>query len=97
MDLPPTITSKFIKAFDAKDQTHVEWLGRMFDLAESMGDPTQQVKMVEEVNSNPMKIKLDTRDALDWPHIHFVLCGVYAKAVLRRQAWVPSVPSVPSA
>lgn len=85
-----SVTAQFIKAFDAKDQTHVEWLGRMFDLAESMTDPTVQIKLVEHVNSNPMKVKLDKRDALDWPHIHFVLCGVYAKAVLRKSAWVPA-------
>jgi hypothetical protein len=44
---------------------------------------------VEDINTNPMKVVLDKRDALDWPHIHFVLCGVYTKAVLRGKAFIP--------
>ena len=45
--------------------------------------------LIEEINKNPMNIKLDQRDALDWPHIHFCLCGVYAKATLRGKAYIP--------
>ena len=30
-------------------------------------------------------------DALEWPHVHFCICAVYAKAVLRKKAHVPSV------
>jgi hypothetical protein len=85
-----SITSKFIKAFDPKDQEHVTWLGFMCDLAESMGDPSNHMHLLREVNKNPMKIKLEQRDALDWPHIHFVLCASYAKAVLSGRAFIPS-------
>jgi hypothetical protein len=84
-----SITAKFIKAFDCKNKVHVMWLSHMIDLAESMSDPTAHITLVAEVNMNPMKIELDHRDALDWPHIHFCLCGVYAKAVLRGQAFIP--------
>lgn len=84
-----SITSKFIKDFDPENEAHVKWLSKMFDLAEKMNDPTAHIALVAEVNQNPMKIKLDNRDALDWPHIHFVLCGAYAKAVLRKKAWLP--------
>lgn len=84
-----SITSKFIKAFDPKNETHVKWLGTMNDMAETMGDMTKQLNIVQQVNSNPMNIKLDTRDALDWPNIHFVLCASYAKAVLKKKAWLP--------
>ena len=58
-------------------------------MAETMGDMTKQLNIVHQVNSNPMNIKLDTRDALDWPNIHFVLCASYAKAVLNKKAWLP--------
>jgi len=85
-----TITAKFIKAFDCQNKTHVIWLSHMIDLAESMTDPTTHITLVDEINMNPMKIELDKRDALDWPHIHFCLCAVYAKAVLRGLAFIPS-------
>lgn len=84
-----SITAKFIKAFDAKNEEHVKWLGAMFDLAESMADPSSQIRLVKSVNENPMKIKLEQRDALDWPHIHFALSATYAKEVWRGRAWVP--------
>jgi hypothetical protein len=84
-----SITSKFIKAFDPREETHVKWLAAMNDMAESMGDPSKQLNIVNQVNTNPMSIKLDTRDALDWPNIHFVMCASYAKAVLKKRAWLP--------
>ena len=85
-----SITGKFIKAFDANNETHVKWLGAMFDMAESMGDPSAQPRLVVVVNYNPMGIKLDQRDALDWPHIHFALSAVYAKEVWKGRAWIPT-------
>lgn len=83
-----SITSKFIKNFESNNEIHVKWLKRMIDLAESL-DPSRPMMLIEEINKNPMKIELEQRDALDWPHIHFCLCAVYAKDVLRRRAWVP--------
>ena len=85
-----SITSKFIKAFDAQNESHIKWFSHMIDVAESMGDPDSHITLVAEINMNPMKIELDHRDALDWPHIHFCLCGAYAKAVLRGKAFIPS-------
>ena len=84
-----SVTARFIKAFEPQNQSHVNWLSRMIDVAENMNDPSRPLKLVEEVNKNPMKITLDSMEALEWPHIHFCLCGVYAKAVLRKKAWVP--------
>ena len=52
-------------------------------------DPSDQ----KHVNLNPMRIELDHRDTLDWFHIHFVLCGKYAKAVLNGTAWIPTTSS----
>lgn len=79
-------TSRFLKAFDASKQTHVEWLKSMMDLADNI----QGRDFVKEVNSNPMGIQLAQMDALDWPHIHFVLGMAYAKAVLKGGAFIPS-------
>lgn len=84
-----SITSKFIKVFDPMNEAHVKWLGDMNDMAESMGNPSKQINIVTRVNTNPMNIKLDQQDALDWPNIHFVLCASYARAVLRKKAWLP--------
>lgn len=84
-----TNTAKFIKAFDAKNESHVRWLGKMFDMAESLLDEQGQLNIVREINKNPLRVTLDERDALDWPHIHFVLSASYAKEVLKGRAWVP--------
>lgn len=84
-----SLTSRFIKAFEPSNQSHVNWLSRMIDVAENMADPNQKLTLLDEINSNPMKVKIDKMEALEWPHIHFCLCGVYAKAVLRGRAYVP--------
>jgi hypothetical protein len=56
-------------------------------LAENLNEHTNIVK---SVNENPMKLKLTELEALDWPHIHFVLAMAYAKAVLTSEAYIPS-------
>jgi hypothetical protein len=84
-----SITSKFLGAFDTENKDHVQWLAHMIDIAETMADPSAKIALVKEINANPMKVVLDQRDALDWPHIHFVLCAAYAKAVLKGRAVVP--------
>lgn len=84
-----SVTSKFVKSFDSQNQSHVEWLSRMIDVAEAMSDPTRQSTLIADINSNPMKIELVQMDALEWPHIHFCLCAVYSKAVLRGKAFIP--------
>jgi hypothetical protein len=61
----------------------------MIDVAEAMSDPTRQSTLITDINSNPMKIELVQMDALEWPHIHFCLCAVYSKAVLRGKAFIP--------
>jgi hypothetical protein len=84
-----SVTAKFIKAFDAQNQSHVKWLSRMIDVAEGMGDPSRDSTLVAEINMNPMGVKLEQMDTLEWPHIHFCICAMYAKAVLRGKAFVP--------
>lgn len=87
-----SVTSKFVKAFSADNQTHVKWLSHMCDMAENL-TPERPARLMDEINKNPMNIKLDQHDALDWPHIHFCLCAVYAKAVLRGKGFIPKVQS----
>lgn len=60
----------------------------MVDFAENMS-VEKPGDIIAETNKNPMKIKLEAKDALDWPHIHFCLFAVYAKAVLKGRGWVP--------
>jgi hypothetical protein len=56
-------------------------------------DPEVMVDLAKEVNTNPMKIKITQIDALDWPHISFVICAKYSKAVLCGEAIVPMIKS----
>lgn len=84
-----SVTSKFITAFDAQNQSHVKWLSRMIDVAETMGDPSRDSILIKEINKNPMGVKLEQLEMLEWPHIHFCICAMYAKAVLRKKAFVP--------
>jgi hypothetical protein len=83
-------TVQFLSAFDTLDKKHVEWLKKMMDMAENMGDPKAHISMLKSINSNPFGVNLPERDSLDWPHIHFVLCAQYAKAVLRGMAHIPT-------
>jgi len=83
-----SITSRFVKVFDPASAAHVKWFAHMIELAENLS-PEKAVTLVAEINLNPMKLELDHRDALDWPHIHFCLCAVYAKAVLKGLAFIP--------
>lgn len=87
-------TSKFIKAFDPTSETHVKWLSHMVDIAETLS-PERATNLAAEINKNPLGIKLEPIDALDWPHIHFCLCGVYAKGVLKGRAHIPAVHKSP--
>jgi len=84
-----SITSRFIKEFNPDSEEHVKWLSKMVDFAESMS-AERPGDIIAETNKNPMKIKLEAKDALDWPHIHFCLFAVYAKAVLKGRGWVPA-------
>jgi hypothetical protein len=60
----------------------------MTDLAENIS-PDKPSVLVAEINLNPLKIELEPRDALDWPHIHFCISAVYSKAVLKGLAFLP--------
>jgi hypothetical protein len=59
--------------------------------SESGSNNTSNIKerLVKEIQANPMKVKVNEIEALDWPHIHFVLSAQYAKAVLKKRAYIP--------
>lgn len=82
-----TISTRFLKAFDATNERHVTWLAKMMAMAAGIDN---NIDFVKQVNENPMGILLSQQDALDWPHIHFVLGMAYAKAVLTAKAFIPS-------
>jgi len=84
-----THTSRFLKAFDPSNQKHVKWFQHMTELSGKMSDASHAIALNAEINLNPMKVELSHPDTLDWFHIHFVLCGSYAKAVLNGTAWIP--------
>ena len=88
-----TVTSRFLKKFDPSQKSHVAWLKKITDIAESLVDPSKPQYIVAEMNLNPMKVEMGHMEALDWPHVHFVLCAAYAKAVFKCTAWVPGLPS----
>ena len=90
-------TSIFIKAFDPKQKSHVVWLKKMTDIAETLGDPKRHQALVAEINSNPLGVKLDTRDALMWVEIHFGIAMKYARAVLNGEAVIPATGRVANA
>ena len=86
-----SLSQKFLSVFDPVKESHVRWLKKMMDVAGSM-HPEKNSDLVNEINMNPMGLKIKSQDALDWPHVHFVLSATYARAVLAEKAWLPSSP-----
>jgi hypothetical protein len=68
----------FIQAFDPSNNQHIIWFKRMVWCGENMMD----VNILDEVNRNPMGLKLDK--VLDWAQIHFCLAMKYTKWSLRE-------------
>ena len=90
------IATRFAKAFDPANPSHVIWLKEMHPKVEAMD--TIKLRFHLEVNKNPMQIEFGEKDMLDWVHIHFMLNFKYAKAVLTGEAYVPEqTPCTPPA
>lgn len=88
--LVKTITKQFADSFDPMKQEHVAWLQKMLEIKL---DPDKMLNLSKEMNTNPMRIKVTQIEALDWPHINFVLCAKYTRAVLKGEAIVPLLKS----
>ncbi len=84
-----TTTSNFLSAFKPENKEHVAWFSDMITMAENMSTVEGGFSMVNEVNKNPMGVKLDDKDALEWCHIHFCIGMKYAKAVVQKRAYIP--------
>ncbi len=82
-----SVTAQFVKAFDPASEAHFTWFQKMTLAAETMDK--EKLDLVKEINKNPMNIQVSDRDALDWFHIHFVLCACYSKAVCKGTAFIP--------
>jgi len=79
------MASKFIKAFVPSNQEHVEWLKNLLKEGANLNQD-----VISFLNKNPLGVKLDRDDELQWVHVQFSLCAVYAKAVLNGQAFIPT-------
>lgn len=84
-----TTTATFLTAFKPDKREHVEWFSDMIKMAENMSIAENGFSMVAEVNKNPMGVKLEDKDALEWCHIHFCIGMKYAKAVVQKTAYIP--------
>jgi hypothetical protein len=83
-----TPTQRFSDAFDPLNERHVRWLAKFFEYGRSVA--TDRTPIEEFINKNPMGVKLNSSESLEWVHIHFCLAMKYADKVLKCQAWVPS-------
>ncbi len=78
--------AQFLQQFDPSNKEHVNWFKQMIVVAEDMGGHNLEL----EVLKNPMNLPFTQKDILDWPQIHCLLGTKYAKAVLRKEAYIPA-------
>jgi hypothetical protein len=78
--------AQFLQQFDPANKDHVAWFKQMIVVAEDMGGHNLEL----EVLKNPMNLPFTQKDILDWPQIHCLLGTKYAKAVLRKEAYIPA-------
>lgn len=86
-----TPTQRFSDAFDASNKEHVEWLSKFFDYAKNIG--SEKTPIDDFINTNPMGVKLQKNELLEWVHIHFCLAMKYSDRVMKGQAWIPNTCS----
>jgi hypothetical protein len=82
-----TVTQRFSDAFDTSNETHVKWLGKLFEFAKCVASSKCPVDDI--VNGNPMKVKVEKKEMIEWVHIHFCLAMKYSRDVISGVAWVP--------
>ena len=79
----------FVKEFDPKNESHVNWLQKIDTVMLHVTDHTKASRdMMKVVNENPMGIKMN--NPMDWAQSHFKLCMKYSQAVLRGVAYIPA-------
>lgn len=82
-----TVTERFKDAFDSSNQAHVKWLAKFFKYAKNIGISRSPID--EFINTNPMRVRMETSELMDWIHVHFILAMKYAQDVLDGKAWTP--------
>ena len=82
-----TVTEKFRDAFDTQNPEHVKWLGKFFDYSKNIAK--ERTPIDDFINTNPMGVRLEKNELMDWIHIHFILGMKYAQDVIKGRAWVP--------
>jgi hypothetical protein len=83
-----TVTQKFSDSFNSSDKEHVMWLKKLFEFAKNIA--TSRTPVEDIINKNPLNVKAEKTELMDWVHIHFCLAMKYSRDVLNGQAWVPS-------
>jgi len=79
----------FVKEFDPKNESHVNWLQKIDTVMLHVTDNTKASRdMMKVVNENPLGIKMN--NPMDWAQSHFQLCMKYSQAVLRGVAYIPA-------
>ena len=63
------------------------WLKKVQEAVANMDTTKSQLPAV--IDQNPMKVKFQASDMLNWVHIHFTLAYKYTKSVLDGEAWIP--------
>jgi len=79
----------FVKEFDPKNESHVNWLQKIDTVMLHVTDNTKASRdMMKVVNENQLGIKMN--NPMDWAQSHFQLCMKYSQAVLRGVAYIPA-------
>ena len=89
METASTVITEFKTKFDPKDREHVTWMKKVQEAVATVNMNTTKSHLPKLINQNPMKVKLQADDMMDWVHIHFALAMIYTKAVLEGRACVP--------
>lgn len=77
----------FSKAFNPTNQEHVMWLKKVQEAVANLDTTKCQLPAV--IDQNPMKVKFQASDLINWVHVHFTLTYKYSKSVLEGEAWIP--------
>ena len=88
------------KKFLPNQKDHVQWFQEMNRVAKSMNEQMTSNTQVELrkkggmdlvtiLKQNPMKVKIQSNDSLEFPMIYMSIGMRYAEAVLEGRAWIP--------
>ena len=85
------------KNFQANQKDHVLWFQKMFQVMKVLQDPMNSNSQInlkkfnpdKILKENPMKIKVDKVESINFPMIHMAIGLRYAEAVLQGRAWIP--------